>query len=566
MKAIVTIISTFLENRTSRQNLLVLVRLVFVLVLLVTAFSVLFHVLMEREGQHFSWVTGFYWTLTVMSTLGFGDITFESDAGRLFSIVVMISGVVFLLVLLPFTFIEFFYAPWMKAQTAARAPRELPPSTKNHVILTRHGPVTKVLVRMLEKHHHPFFILVPTLEEALQLDDAGIPVVLGELSDPETYRRLRIDQAAMVVTTRSDIINTNVTFSIREVSDNVIVIASARSSAARDVLELAGVTHILQLEEMMGRALARRVMGHDSLAHIIGRVDDLVIAEASAGGSPLVGKTIAECGVRAQAGANIVGIWERGKLIPPEPSTRITDHTLFVLGGTEAQIAAYNQHFGAGPNENEGRSNVVLIGGGRVGRATARALEEARVPWTIIELLPERVQYPEHTIVGDASEFDLLVQAGLHQAATVIITTRDDDTNIFLTIFYRRLRKSLQIISRCTDEANVARLHRAGADLVMSYASMSANTIFNHLRGSDSCLLAVGLSVFPSPVPKSLAGQTLAESQVRSRTGCSILAIEVAGKREINLQPDTLLPEGGKLILMGSMEAEEQFSELYPAA
>ena len=100
----------------------------------------------------------------------------------------------------------------------------------------------------------------------------------------------------------------------------------------------------------------------------------------------------------------------------------------------------------------------------------------------------------------------------------------------------------------------------------MSYASMSANTIFNHLRGSDSCLLAVGLSVFPSPVPKSLAGQTLAESQVRSRTGCSILAIEVAGKREINLQPDTLLPEGGKLILMGSMEAEEQFSELYPAS
>jgi Trk K+ transport system NAD-binding subunit len=98
----------------------------------------------------------------------------------------------------------------------------------------------------------------------------------------------------------------------------------------------------------------------------------------------------------------------------------------------------------------------------------------------------------------------------------------------------------------------------------MSYASMSANTIFNHLRGSDSCLLAVGLSVFPSVVPKSLEGRTLAESQVRSRTGCSILAIEVDGEREINLQPDNVLPEGGKLILMGSMEAEEKFFDLYP--
>lgn len=564
MKAIASIITTFLENRTSRQNLLVLVRLVIVLVVLVTIFSVLFHVLMEREGQHHSWVTGFYWTLTVMSTLGFGDITFASDAGRIFSIVVMISGVIFLLVLLPFTFIEFFYAPWMKAQTASRAPRELPPGTRNHVLLTRYGPVTKVLVRMLEKHHYAFFVLVPTLEEALQLDEQGIPVVLGELSDPETYRRLRIDQAAMVVTTRSDIINTNVTFSIREVSDNVIVIASARSNAARDALELAGVTHILQLEEMMGQALARRVIGHDSRAHIIGRVEDLVIAEAGAGGSPLVGKSIAECGVRSRTGVNIVGIWERGKLIPPEPSRMITDHTLFVVGGTESQIEAYNSSFAAGPNANEGRSNVVLVGGGRVGRATARALEEAKIAWTIIELLPERVQYPDKTIVGDASEFELLVKAGLHEAGTVIITTRDDDTNIFLTIFYRRLRKSLQIISRCTDEANVARLHRAGADLVMSYASMSANSIFNHLRGSDSCLLAVGLSVFPSSVPKSLEGRTLAESQVRSRTGCSILAIEIKGKREISLQPDTLLPQGGKLILMGSMEAEEMFFDLFP--
>jgi hypothetical protein len=59
--------------------------------------------LMLYEGRQYSWVTGFYWTLTTMSTLGFGDITFHSDAGRLFSVVVLLSGIVFLLVMLPFT-------------------------------------------------------------------------------------------------------------------------------------------------------------------------------------------------------------------------------------------------------------------------------------------------------------------------------------------------------------------------------------------------------------------------------------------------------------------------------
>lgn len=54
---------------------------------------------MEREGQTHSWVSGTYWTLVVMSTLGFGDITFPSDVGRAFSVVVLLSGTIFMLVL-----------------------------------------------------------------------------------------------------------------------------------------------------------------------------------------------------------------------------------------------------------------------------------------------------------------------------------------------------------------------------------------------------------------------------------------------------------------------------------
>jgi hypothetical protein len=86
-------------------------------------YSVLFHLLMLYEGRQYSWITGFYWTLTTMSTLGFGDITFTSDAGKIFSVVVLLSGIVFLLVMLPFTFIQFFYAPWLEEQNKARAPR-----------------------------------------------------------------------------------------------------------------------------------------------------------------------------------------------------------------------------------------------------------------------------------------------------------------------------------------------------------------------------------------------------------------------------------------------------------
>ena len=102
----------FLTDRETRRNIGALLKLLAFLFGTIAVFSVLFHLIMVyHEGQDHSWLTGFYWTLTVMSTLGFGDITFHTDLGRLFSIVVLLSGIVLLLIVLPFTFIRFFYAP-----------------------------------------------------------------------------------------------------------------------------------------------------------------------------------------------------------------------------------------------------------------------------------------------------------------------------------------------------------------------------------------------------------------------------------------------------------------------
>ena len=125
-------------------------------VVLVTVYAVLFHVIMMQvEGQQHSWITGFYWTLVVMTTLGFGDITFTSDIGRLFSIVVLLSGVVFLLVMLPFLFIRLFYAPWLESRVRLRAPREVRPDTRGHVIITEYDAVAAGLVERLRCRRHP---------------------------------------------------------------------------------------------------------------------------------------------------------------------------------------------------------------------------------------------------------------------------------------------------------------------------------------------------------------------------------------------------------------------------
>ena len=104
-------------GESRRRNMRLLSRFLLTLTGMVIVYTIVFHTLMAWEGQEHSWLTGFYWSFTVMSTLGFGDITFQSDIGRIFSIFVLLSGVIFLLILLPFTLIEFFYAPWVESRS-----------------------------------------------------------------------------------------------------------------------------------------------------------------------------------------------------------------------------------------------------------------------------------------------------------------------------------------------------------------------------------------------------------------------------------------------------------------
>lgn len=556
MKFLISQLSYFWQDRHSRTNVYALLRYLVLLAAMITLYSILFHFIMAYEGREESWVTGFYWTLTVMSTLGFGDITFKSDLGRIFSSIVLLSGIIFMLVILPFTFINLFYAPWLRAQEAARAPRSLPDTVKGHVILTQYDAVTMALIERLKQFHHRYVVLTPELEDALRLHDLGVKVVRGDLDNPETYRRVRVEQAALVVTTANDRLNTNVAFTVREVSESVPIIATANAAASVDILELAGCNHVLQLGEMMGQALVRRVTGGDARAHVIGRLNGLVIAEATARNSPLVGQTLAESRLRDRVGVTVLGVWERGQFQLARPTTRIEPGTVLVLAGSEQQIEHYNALLCTEPPSCE---PVVIIGGGRVGRAAGRALAERGMDYRIVELLPERVRDPAKYVLGDAANLEVLIAAGIRKTPAVLVTTHDDDTNIYLTIYCRRLRPDVQIISRARLERNVATLHRAGADFVLSYASMGASTIMNLLNRDSILMVTEGLDVFEVETPESLVGKTIAEANIRQLTDCTVVALEQDGVMTVNPDPHTPLPAHAKMVLIGTVASENCF-------
>jgi voltage-gated potassium channel len=428
------------------------------------------------------------------------------------------------------------------------------------VILTSHDTVTATLVERLTAFGRNYVLLEPDLQRALELNDAGIRVMVGDADNPETYRRARVERAAMVAATDDDYRNTNIVATVREANELVPIVSLLRNDESSDILELAGATHVVNLARMLGRSLAGRTLGGDLRASVIGEFQELKIAEAPATGTPLVGKTIRESQVREMTGVTVVGIWERGTFVLPHPDTPIRETTVLVMAGRDEQLQRFDELICI---YNISESPVLILGGGRVGRAAADALAERDVPYRIVEKDPSRIRDPEHYVEGSAANLEVLKRAGIDEAPSTLVTTNDDATNIYLTIYCRRLRPDMQIISRATLERNIPTLHRAGADFVMSYASMGANAIYNVMERDEVLMLAEGIDVFRFHMPEKLKGVALVDSRIRETTGCSVVAVEREGETIINPPPDHVLSPDEELILIGTPEGEREFIKTY---
>ena len=565
MKFIPAIVSSLAESRIVKANIRLLIKYLVAITVLITAYSILFHYLMALEGQKHSWITGLYWTMVVMSTLGFGDITFTSDLGRAFSVLVLLSGVVLLLILLPFIFIKFFFAPWMEAQARNRAPRELPPDTRNHVIITHYDPVTASLIEKLTSYKKDYVLVVEELQRALELYDRNIRVAVGNIDDPKTYENLRAQNAALIVATNSDQMNTNITLTLREDFEYLPIITTVESPHSLDILQLAGSSRVLQLYDLLGKSLASWTIAGDCKSNIIGRYQQLVIAQAPAIGTPLVGQTLAQSRIRETFGLTVIGVWERGKFMIPNPDNVIGRTSVLVLAGSETAMAAYDEVYSFYQICKIAGDPIIIVGGGRVGHAIAARFQKADIPYLIIERNRKKTEEDAHFVFGDAADIHTLQKAWFEKAPAALITSHDDATNIYITKYLRSLRPDMQILSRASEDRNVSTLHRAGADFVMSYASLGANAIFNFLMNEETLLLAEGLNFFHLHTPRSLVGKTLAQSGIREKTGCTVIAIQRQDDTMINPEPAIEIGASDELILIGTYDAENAFLNEFPA-
>ncbi len=565
MKLLKAQLSYFFEESRLRRNLLSISRYVAALVVAVLACAVVFQILMrEVEGREFSLVASLYWVLSTMSTLGMGDIVFQSDVGRLYTVLVLDLGIVLLLIMLPFVFINFFYAPWLGAHVRLEAPRRLPPGKRGHVLITEYDSVATALVRKLERYGIPYYVVEPDPERAAELVDRGIAALNGRPDRDSFWKAARAGEAALVVVNNRDEVSTNVVLTLRHEAPEVPVMAIVDREHSVGVLELAGCDRVLPLKQRLGEQLANRVSARHAEAHTIGSILDLKVAEFPVHSTPLVGKRIRDLLLREMIGVNIIAVWQGAKLLPVDPDFLLDERSVVVVVGNDEQLAALNT-FLVIYDTND--SPVLVVGAGVVGCAVAGALRRAGVPVTLVERDLEAVSRcqgeADSVVPGDAADPVVLEKAGFHEAPSAVITTNDDDMNLYLAILFRKLRDSVRIVSRLTHEENIAAMCGAGADFVLSSAHLGAEAVVSFLQHREMVVLGEGTELLYLPLPHSLEGKTLAESGIARRTGLNVVGIRRDGAMVSNPSASTRLERGSTLIALGTSAQLDAFMRLF---
>lgn len=588
MKFLVSQFSYFISNQEGRRNLSALRTYVLFLFAIMVVYTVLFHVLMASvEGQDHSWLTGFYWTLTVMSTLGFGDITFHTDIGRLFSIVVLMSGVVLLLIMLPFAFIRYFYAPWLEAQLRARVPRKIPAEMSDHVIIACKDAMTNNLVRKLNAVGISHCIVERDPLVATAMRENGLNAVVGEIDDVTTYQNVGVERARLVLANAADATNTNIILTIRSLSEDVRILAVAEEEDSLDIFRASGGEELdskkaaekpkkevrtfpVPLKVHLGLHLAKRVSVGVGRAHEVGCYENLRIVEFLVHDTEFVNKKLRETRFRERTGMSMLGIWEAGKFMPVDLNHILSEKSVPVAIGDEKAVGRLNGLLEQmTTTKRKANHEVLVIGGGKVGRSTARELREQKIRVRMLDrdasLEGILEDCCDELTIGDGADMETLERAGIHQVSAVALTTNDDAENIHLAVYCRNIRKELSIVSRMTLERNIDAIHRAGADYVLGYASLGCEYVMARISGREPVMVGEGADLVTLDLPKSVAGKTLGESEIGKKTGLVVIGIKPkeGGPDITGFDPSVVLPADSKLVMVGTEAQVQAFNAAY---
>jgi len=223
------------------------------------------------------------------------------------------------------------------------------------------------------------------------------------------------------------------------------------------------------------------------------------------------------------------------------------------------------------------KDHYIICGFGRIGKVICRELKAEEIPMVVIDNSPETRQILESEefpfIHDDATNEDVLTEAGIERAKGLISVVASDADNLFITMTARGLNPDAFIMARADDEKTEKKLARAGANKVfMPYLIGGQKMAQSITKPAITDFLEftvhnrdMGLEMEELLVSEDsrLNGVTLVESGIRQDMDVIFVAIRKKnGEMHFNPSSETRIESGDTLISLGKIADLERLATI----
>jgi len=225
------------------------------------------------------------------------------------------------------------------------------------------------------------------------------------------------------------------------------------------------------------------------------------------------------------------------------------------------------------------RGHVIVCGHGRVGRTICEELHAERLPFVVIDRDADQAEALERkgyrVIVGDATEDEILLQAGVLRARGLVAVASRDVDNLYITLSAREMcaaeNPGLLIVSRASDQRELRKIRSAGADEVISPYAIGGVRMAQALTRpavyevTDLLTRSGGMELGLEDVllrdDSRLAGRALRDSNLRQDFNVIIIGVKKPGGELVfNPGPEHVLEAGDELVVLGSRDQLDRFA------
>jgi voltage-gated potassium channel len=290
------------------------------------------------EGWDF--LDSLYMTVISITTVGYREVGEVSDAGRIFTIFIIFSGIGIIAYILGMTaqaMVEF----QVRSIIGRRKLGLKMKSIKNHYILCGFGRIGKIIAREMKLNKIPMVVIDNTPEERELLETEEIPFIIGDATVEEVLLEAKIEEAkGLVSVVASDADNLFITMSARGLNPKLFILARSDQEHTEKKLLRAGANKVVSPYLLGGHKMAQSIIKPAVTDFIeftvhnrkIGLgIEELRVSEESR----LNGVSLIDSGIRQDMDVIIVAIRKKEgemKFNPSSESAIEAEDTLIALG------------------------------------------------------------------------------------------------------------------------------------------------------------------------------------------------------------------------------------------